>query len=260
MIILLHTSKTMRYSSDGNTPLRTPELLKKAQKLDAYLKTLSTTQLQKIMNISASLAEKTYALIAQWTINPGQQSLAIDSFRGDIYSGLQAQSLSPADRDYADENLFILSGLYGIIRPYDGICPYRLEMEYKLPDPTFSNLYKYWGDSIAACLPSKGPIVNLTSEEYSKSFKPFIDELRIVSPKFLTINPKTKEPSFVVVHAKIARGACARWLITHRINDIMELKQFDDLSYRFNQKLSTPTSPTFVCENFGGKGLSMRLK
>ncbi|HLG25507.1 MAG TPA: YaaA family protein, partial [Candidatus Gracilibacteria bacterium] len=214
----------------------------------------------KTMKISPALAKKTHDLIADWTTEPKRQSLAIDSFIGDIYSGLRADKLSPADRDYADRTLRILSGLYGIIRPYDGIYPYRLEMEYKLPDPEFSNLYKYWGKAIADCIPEKGPIVNLASEEYTQTITPFVDASRIISPKFLTVSPKTGEPAFVVVHAKIARGAFARWLITSRTEDFKALTQFHDLGYRFHQKLSTPDCPVFVCDTFGGKGLSMKRK
>lgn len=260
MIILLYSSKGMRIPPGGDVRLRRPQLLAKARRLADYLKTLSPRQLAKIMSLSPALAEKAHTLFAAWTVEPERQSLAIDSFVGDIYSGLQAPSLSPADRDYADQTLRILSGLYGILRPYDGISPYRLEMGYKLPDPEFASLYNYWGGSIAACLTNEGPIVNLASEEYSKTITPFVDASRFVAPKFLTVSPKTGEPAFVVVHAKIARGAFARWLITSRLDDVAALTQFNDLGYRFEKELSTAGSPTFVCETFGGKGLSIRLR
>ena len=255
----------MRTSAGGRARLRPPLLLEKAQRLDAYLKTLSPALLARIMSISPALAEKTHAQIAAWTTKPAHQSLALDSFVGDIYSGLHANDLSPADRDYADQTLGILSGLYGIIRPYDGICPYRLEMGYKLPDPEWASLYDYWGDSIAACLPKEGPIINLAAVEYAQAVTPYVDAAapgagRIVTPKFLTVSPKTGEPSFVVVHAKITRGAFARWLITSRTQERSALTQFDELGYHFAEDLSTPDSPTFVCETFGGKGLSIRLQ
>jgi uncharacterized protein len=259
MILLIHSSKTMRHSPSGNDQPRPPLLLDKAIQLDAYLKTLSVDQLVKAMNVSTSLAEKTRELIANWSAEPDRQSLAIDSFVGDIYSGLHANDLSPDDRDYADQSLRILSGLYGIIRPYDGICPYRLEMGYKLPDPAFSNLYAYWGDSIAASLPTEGPILNLAAVEYAQTVTRYVDAARIVTPRFLTMNPKTGEPAFVVVHSKIARGAFARWLIIERLQDVSGLDQFADLGYRFVKDMSTPDSPVFVCETFGGKGLSIRL-
>jgi uncharacterized protein len=260
MIILLHSSKTMRQPSSGLVQPRPPQLLEKAQRLDTYLKTLSPAQLAKIMSISPALAQKTQELIAAWTSEPEEQSLAIDSFAGDIYSGLHANDLSPAERDYADQVLRILSGLYGILRPYDGIYPYRLEMGYKLPDPAFGSLYSFWGDAIAACLPGEGPIVNLAAAEYSQTVTRFVDAARIITPRFLTVSPKTGEPAFVVVHAKIARGAFARWLITSRIQDVSALPQFEDLGYRYTSDLSTAGSPAFVCETFQGKGLSIRLQ
>jgi uncharacterized protein len=260
VIILLHSSKTMRHSPHEGERLRRPCLLDKAQQLDAYLKTLSPPQLQKVMSISPALAEKTHDLISAWTAGPEGQSLAIDSFLGDIYSGLRANDLAPAERDLADRQLFILSGLYGILRPYDGICPYRLEMGYKLPDPAFANLYEYWGNSIASCLPEDGPIINLSAVEYSQTVSRYVDEKRIVTPKFLTVSPKTGQPAFVVVHAKIARGAFARWLITSRTQAVSDLAHFSEIGYRYDKGLSTPEGPTFVCETFEGKGLSIRLQ
>lgn len=248
----------MRHSGEGHA-LRPPQLIDKAKKLNGYLQTLSPAQLAQIMSISPTLAEKTHSLIAEWTAEPERQSLAVDSFTGDIYSGLHAKDLSQADRDYADQTLRILSGLYGILRPLDGIYPYRLEMGYKLPDPPFANLYDYWGESIAATLPAAGPIVNLSAEEYSKTVTRYMDTARMVTPKFLTVSPKTGQPAFVVVHAKIARGAFARWLITNRIEDVSALTQFNDLGYRHAEDLSSDDVPTFVCKEFGGKGLSIRL-
>lgn len=240
--------------------LRRPRLLEKAQHLDAYLKTLSPTQLEKIMSISPALAEKTHALISAWTPGPDGQTTAVDSFAGDIYSGLHAADLSQGDRDYADEILYILSGLYGVLSPYDGICPYRLEMGYKLPDPAFGSLVDYWGNSIAACLPGEGPIVNLAAAEYSQTVTRYVDTGRIITPRFLTVSPKTGKPGFVVVHAKIARGAFARWLITSRTRKISNLAEFDDLGYRYEEEISDPDSPAFVCETFEGKGLSIRTE
>lgn len=260
MIILLHTSKTMRVSSPKGHAPRNPELLGKTKELAAYVQSLSTEQLQKVMHISPALAQKTRETLAAWNSDPGKQSLAIDSFVGDIYSGLRASTLTEADRDYADGHLRILSGLYGIIRPYDGILPYRLEMGYKLPDQPFSNLYDFWGDSIAKCLPEAGPIINLASVEYSRTVTPFVDGDRVVAPKFLTVNPKTGQPEFVVVHAKIARGAFARWLIVHKVNELEKLSGFTDIGYAHDPALSTAKEPAFVCREFAGKGLSMRLQ
>jgi uncharacterized protein len=241
-------------------PAHQPLLLAKATGLANYLKTLSPVQLAKNMHISASLADKTYKTLAAWSTDPSRQSPAIDSFVGDIYSGLQVNTLDGDDRQYADSVLRIFSGLYGVLRPLDGICPYRLEMGYKLPDAPYNNLYHFWGEQIAASLPAKEPIINVSSVEYSKVVTPFIPEERFITPRFLTVNPRTNQPEFVVVHAKIARGAFAHWLIKKRVTDPKDLSGFDEIGYAYQPVLSSAAEPVFVCQEFGGKGLSMRLK
>ena len=240
------------------TPQR-PQLIEKAETLDVYLKTLSPQQIAKCMHVSDTLAQKTHELIQAWNTEPASQSLAIDSFVGDIYSGLRASELSGSDRDYANKTLCILSGLYGVIKPYDGIMPYRLEMGYRLPDKQLSNLYNFWGDQIAQTIPKDEVIINTSSVEYSAVITNYVDPSRIITPKFLTIDAKTKEPAFVVVHAKIARGAYARWMIVNRIENREDLSGFDDIGYKYEPSLSSPDSPAFVCRTFEGKGLSMRL-
>ncbi len=241
-------------------PATKPVLLSRAKPLAEYCQALTAAQLQAVMGISEPLSHKVHDMLASWNTEPAEQSLAIDSFVGDIYSGLQAGTMSESDRDYAQQTLRILSGLYGILRPYDGVRPYRLEMGYRLPDTSFSDLYKYWGVDIAETLPKTGLIVNLSAAEYTKTVLPYLDEVRVIAPRFLTVSPKTGEPTQVIVHTKIARGAFARWLITKRITSHKEILTFDALNYRYNSALSTSVAPTFVCETFGGLGLSVRLE
>lgn len=259
IVVLIHSSKTMR-SVTPIDPATTPILVDKAEPLAAYVQTLSPAQIQVAMGVSETLAHKTHATWAGWNAQPNQQSLAIDSFVGDIYSGLQANTLSEEERDYAQQTLRILSGLYGILRPYDGVRPYRLEMGYKLPSNKYGNLYTYWGQSIADTLPADGLVVNLSAVEYTKTVLPYIDATRVVAPRFLTRNPATDELKQVIVHTKIARGAFARWLIQSRITSADDLIRFDKLNYRYEASLSTSSEPVFVCEDFGGIGLSMRLQ
>lgn len=259
MTILLHSSKTMQSVPNHGKSLRKPQLFIKAQELGKYLKKLSPDEIKKSMEVSSVLAHKTHDLLSQWTTDETHQSLAIDSFLGDIYSGLHAQDLTDSEREYADKVLLILSGLYGCIRPFDGICPYRLEMGYRLPDKRYTDLYSFWGKDIAACLPSDGLIVNLSAEEYYRTVIPYVDLDRVVTPHFLTMSPISKEPVFVVVHAKIARGAFARWLIIQKKEKKEELREFSDLGYTYSASLSTSEKPVFVCIDFGGKGRSIRI-
>jgi cytoplasmic iron level regulating protein YaaA (DUF328/UPF0246 family) len=262
MIVLIHTSKTMRSGGSGSgvAPTGTPALLDKASELIGYLRTVPPRKVASVMSVSAELAAKTHDQFVAWSTDPDRQEPAVESFLGDIYSGLQVASWTVADRRHADKHLRILSGLYGILRPFDGINPYRLEMGYRLPDVRYANLYKFWGRSVAEQLPTTGTIVNLAAAEYSRVVLPFVDPGRVVAPKFLTADPKSGEPKFVTVHAKIARGAFARWLVTARVRGGGDdLLGFDDLGYAHNPSRSTPREPAFVCEEFAGKGLSVRL-
>lgn len=260
MIILLHSSKTMRHALPPSQKLATPSCIGEAIELDAYLKSLSPARMATLMKISKPLAIKTSQLIAKWGTKPIEQSAAIDSFIGDIYSGLQAHTLSDADRVYAHKHLYILSGLYGVLKALDGIMPYRFEMGYRPQRKKYQNLYTFWGDKIAKLLPEGEPIVNLSSAEYDKVVIPFVDSSRVIRPKFLTKHPKTGVPTFVTVHAKVARGAFAHWLIVERIKSSNEIEQFTNLKYKYDASLSTPSEPVFVCDTYGGLGLSVRLQ
>lgn len=241
-------------------PLGTPVLLDRAAELVECLRALSNDQIAELMSVSPDLAEKTSLLYSQWSRDPDLQTPAAMTFVGDLYSGLRIDSFDAADRRYADERLRILSGLYGLLRPFDGVCRYRLEMGYRLRVGDRTNLYRYWGTSIVEQLPSSGRIVNLAANEYSKVVLPYVDMARVVTPKFFTLDPATGRPKFVVVHAKIARGAFARWLLLGRVCDKTdELRRFCDIGYRYSDELSTESEPAFVCEQFGGKGLSIRL-
>jgi cytoplasmic iron level regulating protein YaaA (DUF328/UPF0246 family) len=260
MIVLIHSSKTMRARSSTTRTTSTPALIDQAEKLIAYLRTVPPRQLAKVMTISADLADRTHEEYLAWRPTGNDLAPAAETFTGDIYSGLRVDSFSAADRRYADKHLRILSGLYGILRPFDAISPYRLEMGYRLPAGPYANLYRFWGSAIASQVPRTGRIVNLAANEYSRTVLPYVAADRVVTPKFLTVDPKSGQPKFVVVHAKIARGTFARWLITERIRDTPRaLQSFGEIGYAYDPSLSTPGEPCYVCQEFEGKGLSVRL-
>lgn len=245
MIILINSSKTM-VAAPGRTDLQTPALLDQAIKLDAVLKKLTPARLKSLMHLSPNLATATRALIQGWSSEPEIQTAALDAFQGDIYKGLLADTLTEADRIWANDRLRILSGLYGVLRPFDGIAPYRLELMYSLKGQGFSNLYQFWGDAVAQTLPESGPIVDLASDEYARLVRPFVAEVRVIGPLFLSVMPNETEAKFVVVHAKVARGAFARWMITERIDQPGEISRFCDLGYVFDPEISSSNEPTFV--------------
>lgn len=248
----------MRPPTDASLPYQKPALLDEAIELANYLASLSVENVQTCMRLSESKAAQTVDLLKDWSVAKTKQRPAIDAFLGDIYSGLQVQAFSDSDRDYANEHLLILSGLYGGLRALDSIYPYRLEMGYRLPDDRYTNLVRFWGTKIAELIPKNHTVINLSAVEYTNAVLPHIDN-PVITPKFLTISPKTGEPVFVTVHAKIARGAFAHWMITNRIEDVSELKNFNELGYECSGSLSKEHEPVFVCKTFKGLGLSVRL-
>jgi cytoplasmic iron level regulating protein YaaA (DUF328/UPF0246 family) len=237
--------------------LTTPLFLESANELTDYLQELTVEQLQKAMHISEKLAAEVENIYLERHELP--LSAAAETFRGDIYSGLRALEWTDTEKAFAQKHLKILSGLYGVLRPYDAIQPYRLELGYRLPEGPYKDLYAYWSDRIAETLPPDGPIVNVTSDEYAKVVLPFLDPSRLITPVFLTQKEAGKEPVFVVVHTKIARGAYARWMIQRGLPTVDGLEKFDDLGYAYDAERSLPSQPVYVCQQFGGIGLSQRL-
>lgn len=249
----------MRSERVGYAPLDSPALEIQAAVLGAIIKNRLDT-IGDVMKLSPAKASQVQEIWSNWSLEPATSIPAIDAFIGDIYSGLQVNQWSDEDRVYAHTHLLILSGLYGALRACDGIRPYRLEMGYKLP--TGVSMYDFWKQQdkkpVDVLAPNTSHIINLSAVEYTKAVLPYTD-LPVITPKFLTVSPKTGKPEFVTVHAKVARGAFARWLIQNRVESIDQLKDFSDLNYSYDASRSTEHELVFVCQEFGGIGLSVRL-
>lgn len=257
LTILLHSSKTM-VPTPPSRKLTIPVELERSEALRAYVASLSLQKTQQSMHISLALAKKVKQMHELW-LDKTADSATVEIFRGDIYSGLRALDFTDDEKEFASQHLYVLSGLYGLLRPYDAVKPYRLEAAYRFPKKSFNNIYNYWGDTLAAHIPEAGPIVNLASVEYEKLVISYLDSDRIIAPKFLSVMKPGQAPTFVAVHAKVARGAYARWLIQRGRDDATDLSDFNDLGYRFAPELSTTAQPTYICEGFLGIGLSQRL-
>ncbi|HEY5738638.1 MAG TPA: peroxide stress protein YaaA, partial [Gammaproteobacteria bacterium] len=168
----------------------------------------------------------------------------------DVYLGLDAYSLSPADVEFAQDHLRILSGLYGLLRPLDLMQPYRLEMGTRLDTDQGSNLYQFWGDRITRSLNQElqqtgsATLINLASGEYFKSVKPSLLKADIVTPAFREF--RDGEYKFIQFFAKKARGLMARYLVDQRIDEPEGLKDFDYEGYKYNASLSTAKNWVFT--------------
>ena len=241
----------MRPPSNDTQTHQAPLLQDKTQALGKYLQSLSVDELQRHMQLSVAKAQQTYQLLQSWSLSKSGNRPAIDAFLGDIYSGLQVQTFDNDDRNYANEHLLILSGLYGGLRALDSIQPYRLEMGYKLPSEEYGNLITYWGNSIAGLIPKNTTVINLSAVEYTKAVLPHIKN-QVITPRFMTISQKTGEPTFVTVHAKITRGAFAHWLIKNRVTETDAFPTFTELGYAYDAKMSATDEPVLYAENLKG--------
>lgn len=260
MIIIIHSSKTMKSNTERTLKYREPELIEYSQKLIGKLSKLSIDEIQNLMKISKPLANKTFNQIHEWGhLRKNNYSPAVYTFIGDIYSGLQSISWNEDDIKFADQNLRILSGLYGILKPLDSIHAYRLEMGYKLRVANCKDLYQFWGDKIYKQVSSDKPILNLSSVEYSLTITRYAHNQSIITPKFLTINQNSGIANSIAVHSKIARGALANWVIKNKITSPNKIINFSQLGYKYSKDLSTANQPVYICEKFEGLGMSIRL-
>ena len=174
MLILISPAKTLDYQSPlATTRYTQPELLEHSQELIGIARQLSAPQIAKLMGISDKLADLNATRFHDWQpdFTPDNARQAILAFKGDVYTGLQAETFSEADFDFAQQHLRMLSGLYGVLRPLDLMQPYRLEMGIKLENARGKDLYHYWGDVITdklnQALKAQGDdiVVNLASDE-----------------------------------------------------------------------------------------------
>lgn len=248
LLMVLSPAKSLDYTTPPTTSLATqPQFVRQAQALVDGLRKQSPQQLGALMGISDKLAALNAARFAEWqpTFTPDDSKQAVLAFNGDVYEGLDANSLSEDDLQWAQQHLRVLSGLYGVLRPLDLMRPYRLEMGTAWPTAQGNDLYAYWGAQIAenlsaAMAAGKGEpvLVNLASDEYFRSVDRKVLQARVVQPVFQDGTPQ-KGYKVVSFYAKRARGLMARYAIKHRIAAVERLKAFDSEGYRFVPEAST---------------------
>ena len=194
MLILISPAKTLDYQSPlATTRFTQPELLSESQQLINVARQLSAPQIGKLMSISDKLADLNATRFHDWhpDFTPQNARQAILAFKGDVYTGLQAETFTEDDFDFAQQHLRMLSGLYGVLRPLDLMQPYRLEMGIRLENPRGKDLYQFWGDTITdtlnQALQAQGDdiVINLASDEYFKSVKTQKLLGQLIKPVFL---------------------------------------------------------------------------
>ena len=252
MLAIISPAKTLDFESAvKNFPVSQPHFTDYSEQIIEVCRKLSLQDLSSLMSISDKLAGLNVARFAEWTKihNENNSRAALFAFKGDVYTGLDADSLSEDDVAFAQSHLRMLSGLYGLVKPLDLMQPYRLEMGTKLGNPKGKDLYAFWGNvitqAVQQAIDEQGDniLINLASDEYYKSVKENHLNAQIIKPVFLdNKNGKYKVISF---YAKKARGLMCRYLIQNRLTEIEQLKEFDLGGYWFDSTLSTETEFVF---------------
>ncbi len=245
MIAVLSPAKTLDYETPlpdlGSTR---PRFGSEAATLAAAASHLTQKRLSELMKISPALAKLNAERFRDFPDAPERP--AMFAFAGDVYTGLDAQTLEPEAVTFAQDHLRLLSGLYGLLRPLDAMRPYRLEMGTRWA-PRKPKLTDWWGDRIAQALAEDvaaeetGVVLNLASQEYWAAVAGRLPAgIRVVAVDF------REGDRFVSFHAKKARGLMARWMIEHRITDIDAMRGFDSDGYAFDAAASTDDQWRFV--------------
>ncbi|KZX55962.1 hypothetical protein A3709_06095 [Halioglobus sp. HI00S01] len=253
MLTVISPAKTLDYDTPPTTRKSTqPQFLAQAELLIEDARQLSPDDIRSLMGVSENIAELNHARFMNWgtpfTLDNAKQ--AVLAFKGDVYTGLEAETLTASQLTFAQKHLCILSGLYGLLRPLDLMQPYRLEMGLKFANSGGKNLYEFWGTDITGLLQKQlkksgsAVLVNLASNEYFKSVKSRELEADIVTPVFKDLKGgKYKVISF---YAKKARGQMARYIIDNELNDPEALKKYKVDGYKYNRAESSARDLVFT--------------
>ena len=253
MLLVISPAKTLDYETPPKTrEFTVPDYLDDSQQLVRRARRYSALDIAEVMDVSMAIAELNHERFANWhtPFTPDNAKQALLAFKGDVYTGLDAQSMKAADFKFAQKHLRILSGLYGLLRPLDLMQAYRLEMGRKVDNDRGKNLYEFWGTTITEGLNAQlkklksEVLVNLASNEYFKSVRPKALNAEVITPEFK--DWKNGDYKMMGVYAKKARGQLSRFVIDNRITDPEAMKAFAVDGYRFNKKLSKDNKWVFT--------------
>ena len=250
MKILISPAKSLDFENNVETSISSkPIFADQALKINNTIKNLSAPDLSSLMNISPKLSELNWSRNQEFQKIDSKDKEAIFAFNGDVYDGIDANTINTSNHEKLQNSLRILSGLYGILKPFDKIKAYRLEMGTKISINGSKNLYDFWKENVTKSLVNEvnenDIIVNLASNEYFSVIDQSLISNTIVSPQFKDFkNGKLKIISF---YAKKARGLMTRFLIDNEINSLSDIESFNSSGYMFSQnETRNPLEPVFV--------------
>ncbi len=244
MKIILSPAKKMRVDIDAVIATSEPMYLEQAEEILAWLRKQNPSELQAMWKCNDKIAEQNLQRIKNMELGNGLTPAVL------AYDGIAFQYMAPAvfeygQFDYVQEHLRILSAFYGVLRPMDGVTPYRLEMQAKAAIGGFKDLYSYWGKRIYdAVRDESGLIINLASKEYSKCLEKYLqpDDCYITCSFVEMANGKLVTKG---TYAKMARGEMVRYMAENQVEDSESIKNFDRLGYSFRDDLSSASEYVF---------------
>ncbi|RLA46651.1 MAG: peroxide stress protein YaaA [Gammaproteobacteria bacterium] len=253
MLMVISPAKKLDFDSSFTIkPFSDADFLEDAEELIGQLRELTPPGVSELMKISDKLGDLNFGRYLNWdknlTLDNARQALL--AFKGDVYIGIDADSMTEKDLQWAQDRLRILSGLYGLLRPLDLIKPYRLEMGTRFANHRGKDLYEFWGskitDSLNKALASEShpTVVNLASNEYFKSINIKGLNAEVITPVFK--DWKGEKYKIISFYAKKARGLMVGYAIRKRIEDVEKLKQFDGEGYCYNPAMSSAREWVFT--------------
>ena len=245
MRIIISPAKKMNADTDSLPYHQLPQFLQETAEIMQTMQKMSDSELQSLWKCNDAIARLNISRLRTMDLRQNLTPAVL------AYEGIQYQHMAPGvfsykEFGYIEEHLRILSGFYGILRPFDGVVPYRLEMQAKLRAGEYRNLYEFWQNKLAGQLASETDrILNLASKEYSKAAIANLPE----TVKVLTCTFGEWKSGKVVekgTMCKIARGQMVRWLAENQINNFEDIKAFSDYGYVYNAECSASDHYVFI--------------
>ncbi|MBI1700323.1 Peroxide stress protein YaaA [Lactobacillus crispatus] len=247
MKIIIAPAKIMKIDRDSFPIQSKPQFLDKTRILERFLKSRSNEQLKDLWHASENVTKQSILQLENMNLDE-RLTPAILAFSGIQYQYMAPDLFTQPALDYIQKNLRILSGFYGMLRPFDGVCPYRLELNTKMVGFRDYSLYHFWGSDIAENLFQEDNIViDLASKQYTRLVKPYLSQGRqLITVDFQELkNGKWKT---VGVHAKMARGEMVRYIAEKQIKNPTDLQDFNDFEFQFEPDISTKDHYVFRTE------------
>ena len=250
MRIIIAPAKKMNMDTDSFAVRALPQFLEDTQRLMEAMQAMSDRELQALWKCNDAIARLSVDRLRDMDLRRNLTP-AILAYEGIQYRYMAPGVMEAGQLEYLQKHLRILSGFYGLLRPFDGVTPYRLEMQARLPVDSAGDLYAFWGGRLGAQLAAETDcVLNLASKEYSRAVEPHLPP----GIRFLTCTFGEWKAGKIIEKGtvcKMARGQMVRWLAEHDIEDPEDVRAFSDLGYRFEPELSNQDHFIFIgnCES-----------